>query len=401
MDVYIARQPIFDKYSAVYGYELLYRQSSVNAYTGTDDDQATADLIYNSFLVFGLNELTEGTRAFINFSKGLINSELPLLLPNQRVVIEVLERERATQEILDACKKMRSLGYMLALDDFVFDEEFLPLMDIADIIKVEFPAVSHEVQRRQIRKYKSKVRFLAEKIETREDYQAAVDLGYDYFQGYFFSKPVMINTKEIASLNMNLFRIIEELNTPEPSLEAISGIIQSDLGLSFKLLKLINSAYMGTRNQLKSIRQALAYLGLNETYQWVSLMLLRDLQNVENAELIKLSLLRGRLMNSLAGELNADTVHSEYFFTGMFSFVDILLNKSMADVLVGLPLPVTVKQALLGQDNVQRRMLNCIIDFERADWNAVENNALIRQIGTDRFMRLYVDALKWVSKLRY
>ncbi|MEA4986931.1 MAG: HDOD domain-containing protein [Anaerovorax sp.] len=400
MEVYIARQPIFDRNMDIYGYELLYRKNSNNMYTGIDDDQATAELICNSFLVFGINDLTDGTKAFINFSKGLINSSVPLLLPPNNVVVEILEREDTTQEIIDACKRMRSMGYMLALDDFILEDKFMSLMDTIDIVKVEFPSVNYNIQRNLIQKYKSKVKFLAEKIETREEYQKAFDLGYDLFQGYFFSKPFIMKTREIASLNSNLFSIIEELNKPEPSYKKIAEIIQNDLGLTYKILKLANSAYYGTKNKITSIHQALSYLGMNKIYQWVSLMMLKDFQSVENLELIKLSLIRGKLMDSLAIELGMDTSNSEYFFVGMFSFIDILLNKNMEEIIKWLPFTDNVKMALLGVENDQRKLLNCIINYESATLDT-NQSSLFNKISSKRYMELYVDALKWASSLQY
>lgn len=400
MERYIARQPIFDRDMNLYGYELLYRESNVNLYTGVDDNQATAELICNSFLVFDINDLTDGKKAFINFSKGLIKNNVPLLLPKQNIVIEILEREDTTQEIIDACKKMRDMGYMLALDDFVFEEKFLSLMDTIDIVKIEFPLIDCKIQRDLIQKYKSKIKFLAEKIETREEYQIAFEMGYDYFQGFFFSKPFVMKTKEIESLNSNLLLIMEDLKKEEPSYEKIAGIIQSDLGLTYKLLKLANSAYYGAKNKITSIRQALSYLGMNKIYQWISLMLLKDFQSVENAELIKLSLIRGRLMDSLAVELGLSGANADCFFTGMFSFIDILLNKDMDEVLKYMPFTDNVKMALLGMENEQRELLNCIIDYEKTGLN-MGKASFMNKISAGRYMELYVDALKWASGLNY
>jgi len=401
MDIYIARQPIFDRDMNVYGYELLYRQSSLNQFTGVDDDQATSELIYNSFLVVGLEDLTDGAVAFINFSKGLIESDVPFMLPEKNVVVEVLERDEATEKTIDACRRIRSRGYTLALDDFIFDRDCLPLVDFADIIKVEFPALKYEEQRKFINRYRKKVKFLAEKIETREEFHQAVRLGYDYFQGYFFSKPSMINAREIVSLNVNLFKVMEELNRPEPSIDVISDIIRLDLGLAFKLLKLANSVYIGAKNEIRSIQQALTFIGIKEIHEWITLIFIKDLQNVENAELIKLSLVRGKLMELIAGELHPGSPNPEYFFTGLFSFIDILLGKGMSDILEGLPLPDGVKKALLGEENEQRQMLDAIAACESSDWQKVEDSEPVNRISPHRYMELYIDALKWVSRINY
>jgi c-di-GMP-related signal transduction protein len=175
MNVFIARQPIFDRKNKVYGYELLFRKNNNNYFVPMDDDAATAELIYNSFFVFGIDNLTDGTKAFINCSKGLIDSDFLEVLPKDKIVVEILEREKASRATMEACLRFRSLGYKLALDDFILDEDNLPLVGLTNIIKVDFPDVSCEQQAALINKYKNKVIFLAEKIETRDDYRKAVE----------------------------------------------------------------------------------------------------------------------------------------------------------------------------------------------------------------------------------
>jgi c-di-GMP-related signal transduction protein len=399
MDIFIARQPIFDRNMNVYGYELLYRHNCTNSFNGMDDDLATAALIYNTFLVVGIDHLTDGTKAFINFSKELLGSEVPYLLPTENVVIEVLEREQVTQATIDACCKLRDAGYVLALDDFIVDDNNASLLSSANIIKIEYEFIQENLK--LIENCRGKALLLAEKIETREDYQKAVDMGFDLFQGYFFSKPVILNSKDIVPLNLNLIRIIDELNSQEPSYTVIADIIESDLGISIKLLKMANSVYRGTRTKIKSIKHTLSLWGVKEIYQWISLMLLKEVQNIENAELIKQAFIRGRLMALIGAELRKDTPDSDYFFTGMFSTIDTLLNKPMDQVLKDLPLSGGVKCALLGDDNELRQSLNCILYYENADWNQFLKAYPMNLIGAEKFLDLYVEALKWTNQLNY
>jgi len=205
MDVYVARQPIFDRNMNVFGYELLYRGSINNFFEGTDDNKATAELINNAFLTMNIDELIDETKAFINFPQKLLIEEIPLLLSSDSVVVEVLENVEINENVIEACKKLREKGYIITLGDFVISKEsFLPLMEIAHIVKIEFSAVNYIKQRQLIKQYQNRIKFLADKVETREEYQLAMDMGYDYFQGYFFSKPVIIKGKEIESLNINL-----------------------------------------------------------------------------------------------------------------------------------------------------------------------------------------------------
>ncbi|MGI6732750.1 MAG: EAL and HDOD domain-containing protein [Anaerovoracaceae bacterium] len=400
MDVYIARQPIFNRNMRVHGYELLYRQSNQNHYCGTDDNRATEELIYNSFLVMDLQTLTEGTLAFINFSKDLIHKQFPCILPPESVVIEVLERGEATQETIEACRQLQKSGYTIALDDFILDDDNLPLIEVADIIKVEYPTVNLEKQQSLIKKYRSRVQFLAEKIETREEYDRALKMGYDYFQGYFFSKPAIIGSKEIHSLPINVIRILDELSSPEPSYKIISSIIEKDLGLSYKLLKLVNSVYYGAKNKINTISHALVYIGFEELRQWMGVLMMKDLRNPENAEAIKLCIIRSKLMELIALELRAEQEASKYFFTGLFSLIDVLMHQPMHQILEGLPLPDEVKEALLGKPNKCRECLDYVIACETAPWSdrGIDPSAII---DAKTFMILYLKALDWAQQLNY
>ena len=399
MNVFIARQPIFDRKNKVYGYELLFRKNNNNYFVPMDDDAATAELIYNSFFVFGIDNLTDGTKAFINCSKGLIDSDFLEVLPKDKIVVEILEREKASRATMEACLRFRSLGYKLALDDFILDEDNLPLVGLTNIIKVDFPDVSCEQQAALINKYKNKVIFLAEKIETRDDYRKAVELGYDLFQGYFFCKPNVLKSKDIKTVRASLIAIIDELHKPEPSYFKISDIIQTDLGLSYKLLRLANSVYIGARFKVSSINQALNLLGTRELYQWITLMILKDLQDNDNGELVKQSLIRGKLMNMLALEFHWSDHDSDYFFIGIFSLIDVILSRSFEEILAELPLSDRVKNTLLGEKNDIRDLLDCIASVERAEWDKLNQYQIMQTIGPEKFMARYVEAIKWANSL--
>lgn len=401
MDIYVARQPIFDRKMNVLGYELLYRRGMNNLYEGSDDNQATAELISNSYLNMHFSELTDGTKGFINFSEKMLIEQIPLILPKELTVVEILERVEITDELIEACKKISDKGYTIALDDYIFDESSLPLLEIADIVKVEFPFVEHEIQRKLISKYKNRIKFLAEKVETREEYKLALDMGYDYFQGYFFSKPVIIKSKEVDNLNVNLILILEMLNQKEPDFQKMAEVIQSDLGLAYKLLKLANSALLGTRNKIISIKHALVQLGIIEISKWIYVLLLRDVQTVENKELIKTCLIRAKLMELLAIDIGMRNKKLDYFLTGMFSSIDVLTNRDMKEILDELPLSDDVKDALLGKCNEIREMLDMILNYENLRWMEMESKLTDTDISQEKFMNRYIEALTWVTNSDY
>ena len=401
MDIYIARQPVFDRKMNVYGYELLYRKSTNNFYEGIDDNKSTAELINNAFLTMHVFELTGGTKAFINFSQDLLINEIPLLLPADSIVVEVLERVEINEDVIAACKKLSESGYVIALDDFIFNESYLPLLEIAHIVKIEISAVDCEMQQKLIKQYKNKIKFLAEKVETREEFQLVMEMGYDYFQGYFFSKPTIIKDKEIDSPNINLIRIMKILNEKELEYQRIADIIETDLGLSYKLLKIANSVFFGSRNKILHIKQALVQLGIIELRKWIYLMMLKDKQTIENKELIKTCFIRARFMELLSLELGKKDRQYEYFLTGMFSSIDVLLNKNMKEIVDGLVLTDDIKEALLGRDNEIKNALNMVLNYELLKWDELDNSKTALGVSQERIMNMYMESLMWVMKLDY
>ena len=401
MEVYLARQPIFDKKMKIAGYELLYRRSMNNYFEGLDDNQATADLINNAFLVMPFYELTGGTRAFINFSAEMLIKEIPLVLPRKSIVVEVVERVEATQEVLDALTKLKGVGYTIALDDFAFGETNLPFLELADIVKVEFPNVDAAKQRHYIKQYGKRIKFLAEKVETREDYQRAVEMGYSFFQGYFFSRPVMEKRKEIASLPSILMRIMTELNRSDPDYQTLTEIIETDVGLSYKLLRLAGSVFFGTKGDVYTVKQALVRMGMNEIRKWIYLLLFKNVQNVENHELITNCLIRAKFMEMLATRAGGSRKYYDYFLAGLFSAIDILLDTTMEIAVKELPIIPEVKEALLGASNGIRQALDLVLNYEIGNWDKVDALRLSPLMGRDNLMPLYVEALQWTLRQNY
>jgi c-di-GMP-related signal transduction protein len=400
MDIYIARQPIFNKNMSLFGYELLYRRSSNNYYEGEDHSAATADLVHNTFLVMGFQKLTDGTKGFINFTQDLLEKEVPRILPKDQVVVEILENVTACDTVIAACKRLKADGYILALDDFIFnrtDFDYTPLIELADIIKIDFPVTDKQEQRKLLKQYKNKITFLAEKVETREEYQEAADMGYELFQGYFFSKPMMLRSKEIGTLNIHLLHILEELQKAEPDFFLISETIQRDLGLSFKLLKMANSIYFGGKQIIQDLRQAVIRLGIQEMKRWISIMLLREFENAENSELIKICLLRGKLLSLISIELNQRQSETDFFLTGILSSIDVILNDDMERILSSLALSNAVTDALLGQDGRLKECLDCVLDYERFEFDNARMKLSDMNIALERFMELYMEALTWLK----
>jgi EAL and modified HD-GYP domain-containing signal transduction protein len=216
MDIFVARQPIFDQAQKVYAYELLFRSSLANVFTHADPNQASSKVMSNSFFLLGIDFVTGGKKAFINLTSDLLVQEYATLLPKEAAVVEILETVDPTPEVLNACKNLKEAGYLIALDDFVDKAEYAPLLDLADIIKVDVLATGKEEQRVLLRRLAPKrLRFLAEKVETHEAFQEAAQLGFTYFQGYFFSKPVILKGKDVPGFKLHYFDILREIHRPE------------------------------------------------------------------------------------------------------------------------------------------------------------------------------------------
>ena len=401
MDVHVARQPIFDRKKKVYGYELLFRLGLENKFTEVDGDLATSIVITNSFLVIGMEKLTRGKKAFINFTGNLLLDETATILPKDFLVVEILENIDPSSEIISACRKLKDSGYALALDDFIFEPKFTPLIMLADIIKVDFTLSDEEEIRSLIDKFgKQKgIQFLAEKVETPEQFQVALDMGFAYFQGYFFSKPIIISSKDIEGYKLNVLNILHELNKPDANFGRIEGIIKHDVSISYKILRFINSAFFGFQTNIQSIKQALTLLGLNDFRKWLYLIIVKSVGTDKPDELMVSSIVRARFCESLAGKTPLKNRNSELFFLGMFSMIDTFMDRSMEDVLKKLSLSDDITKTLLGEDGEFKNILDLALSYERADWETVAERSRQLNIDLTTLADLHMEAMDWAYQI--
>lgn len=407
MEVFVARQPIFNDKEEVIAYELLYRSSRENSFSFSDGDKATSDVIINSFLNIGIRELTNGKPSFINFTNKLLTLKVPTYFNPMAIIIEILETVKPTREIIDICIELKSLGYTIALDDFFLmhgDEETLSLLNYVDIVKIDFRSTSR-IARNEMMNYLKpyNLKFLAEKVETREEYEEARRDGYSYFQGYFFSKPVILNSHDIPAYFQNYLLILEKLDIPEPDIHQIAEVIEHDLSLSYKLLKFINSPVFRPKNEITSIKQAIIYLGLNELKKWIYVLAVRGAQESPDSgnsrELIHLSLTRAKLCESIGRREFGDIASSTYFLLGMFSLIDSILNLSIERILDELPLHTEIKDALLGKENEMKEFLDFIKAAERMELNSKNLVKYPYSVDETELFDLYSQANHWASEI--
>lgn len=400
-NVYLARQPIFDRHGKVVAYELLFRTGFNNAYDVIHDgDYASSKTITDSFATLGINLLTGGKPVFINFTRNLLLDQTAIIFPREILTVEVLENVIADKDILEACRKIKHHGYMIALDDFVYQPELDALIDLADIIKIDFIISDRAERQRIIRKIgRDRVKFLAEKVETQEEFTDAKEMGFSYFQGYFFSKPYIVEGRALPGNKLNYMQILREITEPDADFEMLEHIVKRDISLTYKLLKFINSAAFGFQAKIQSIRQALTLLGLVEFRKWASLMALAELGTDKPEELTVNAMMRAKFCEFLASKVNLREKRDDLFLLGMFSNIDAFIDRPIEEVVAELPLSDEIKNALCGQHNSLRDVLDIVIAYERGDWTGW--SARLKQFGIseDDFPVIYANTVDWVNKI--
>jgi EAL and modified HD-GYP domain-containing signal transduction protein len=350
-------------------------------------------------LTFGLGALTHGRRAFINVPRRLLLDGLPESLPASQVVLELLEDIQGDEDVLDACRALRRAGYAIALDDFVLTPCTRPLVDVADYIKVDFLAAHGQEARREIVAAcrGGRPQLLAEKVESADQFQAALDEGFSYFQGFFFGRPVTRTAREIPAQRLAHLRLLRALQDPALTIQKLDELIRQDVSLCFRVLRTVNSAACGQYRRIDSITQALVLMGVGVVRRWVSLWVLAGLSEGAHPELAVMSAVRARCCELLAARAHGAESGAEGFLIGMCSLLDVILGRSMAEVLSLLPLSDSAQAALLGGDSDSSRLLASVMAFERADWGRVGDLASQAGVTLSDLAGAYHDAMSWAA----
>ena len=402
-EAFIGRQAILDQQQKVYAYEILFRSGLKNAFDPTlDGNVATQSVMVGTMLEFGLKKLVSDKKAFINFTEQNLLNRAPKLLPPENVVVEILENVQPTPKIVEAVRELKAEGYKIALDDFVLLPGYEPLIEMADIIKVDFRITTDPEERQKLREIlPSHVRLLAEKIETEEEFHQAMAFGYVLFQGYFFCKPAILHQKKLTSNALSRMRLLKEINRQNVDFASMTNIISSDTNLVHKLLTYINSAGIGLVNHVSNLKQATVLLGASGVKRWVTLISLQTFSEDKPPELFTLSLLRAKFCELIAGELKRPGLTQDAgFLIGMFSLLDVLLMLPMEEVLKEVALADDLNAALLGEDNDLRRILDLVIAYEKGDWDKVIACCEREHIPVDHLKPKYDAVLEWYNALQ-
>mgnify|MGYP003563554486 CR=1 FL=1 len=395
-DVYVARQPIFDKNKHIYAYELLFRDGTANHVPDIGGDEATTTLLANTFFTIGMDTLAGGRKLFINYTQNLLEKKIPLLLSKETTVIEILEDVKPCPALIDACEQMAAHGYTIALDDFVYLPELEPLIAMASILKIDFRLSSRAAIDGYVKQLtRSNLCLLAEKVETHDEFDAAREMGFELFQGYFFCKPEIIRGHEIQGSQLNLMMIMAQINSDTFSCDELEKLIVRDMGISYKLFKYLNSAFFARVSRVASVKQALVYLGEKEIRRFVSLLAMSRLAEGKPTELVRAACIRGKFCELLGTEAHEQTPPSEMFTLGLFSLIDAVMDQPMEKILGELPLSGPITRALVDAKGRLAGYIELVRSYENGRWDRVARLSRALNLNEKTLPGLYLQACKW------
>ena len=394
---FVARQPILTRDEKVFGYELLFRNGVDDYFQNPDGEVASRSTLTTSMLM-GLDALCDGRRAFINCTRDVLLKDYVTLLPSTQTVVEILETVPADDLVFAACRRLKEAGYLIALDDYGFCDPRAPLADLADIIKVDMKATSAADAAAIVRRHGPwRCRMLAEKVESREDFLAAKQAGFVYFQGYFFRRPETLSATEIPANQSNYMRMLQAVGRAELDVHEVEEVIKAEASLCYRLLRYLNSPVFGFANEIHSVRHALAILGEREVRRWVRLVATLGAAQDKSTELVLSALVRARFCELLSPKVPHGD--SDLFLMGLLSLMDAMLEVPMSRVLENVPVDQEIKAVLLGGDSRLRSFYQLMLAQESGEWQAITE--LVRQLclNESEVAESYWEAVHWAQQV--
>jgi EAL and modified HD-GYP domain-containing signal transduction protein len=399
---YVARQPVFDAGKGVWGYELLFRNSTAdNIAEIGNEDAATSQVIADGFGLIQ-QDIEENQRLLVNFPRNMLLGNAAEFLPPETCVVEILENVQPEPEILEVLQDLKDRGYTLALDDYIGQEGFEPFVELADIVKVDCLDLELEELKNIAKVLKQiGVQMLAEKVETNEMFNLCLELGFELFQGFFFSRPEIIPGKKISTSNLNRMRLLGSISSENFDVEDMTNAINSDVSVSYRLLKFMNSPTFGLPNKINSIQQAIALIGYKKLAGWLRMILLSDISaGPAGDELAFLSIKRAKFLELTCLDFKQCPLRSEsMFMLGLFSLLDVFLNRPMEDLMAELPVKQELVQALTDKTSEAAVFLEIVKSLELADWKNLNN--LIAKTGLLplSIAQNHLAAMQWANEI--
>lgn len=396
MDIFIARQPIFDKKEKVKAYELLYRDAdNLDRAVINDVDMATRRLVADAVTVFDIQKLANYNPAFINFGYDLLMEDFAKTLTPNQVVIDLADDVLEHEDIINKIKEYKLLGYSFSMQYRTPNELFNKLVSMVDVLMVDIQSLSYDEMKQVVHKYRNnRLTLLAQKIETREEFQMAQQLKFDYYQGYFFEKPLLITDKSVDTSRLNYFRLINEINKIDIDFVKVANIIKLDTALTYQLLKTMNKVGFARLRQTKDIMDCILRMGEDNLRNWLLLIITRRFNKGKSDEIAKYAYIRGMFMEQLMKE-STNPIYSKKskdgYLVGMFSMLPMIADMSMQSILDGLDLGEEINGALLGTEENE---LKLVLDLVRYYDHSISTKPTIDMgIDTSEIARIYTDCI--------
>ncbi len=400
MEQYISRQPIFDAHLGLLAYELLCFGNECDVENQVVGAELSVKQLVKNTITDDATRIAADKVIYVDYTDRIINDRVELYLDSNRMVVEVSSEIAPTDKVFAAIDNIRKLGYKIALDklNVVFPEE--KLLRLANIVKIDFRTTTSADRRVMLTRLAScGVELLALNVKDRSEYQEAIAMGFNLFQGFFFASPTLISSAEMKSISLNHIRLIGELFAEKPSFDALTNIVESDVNMSYKLLKLINSAAFYRRNKIKNINQALVILGLKELRKWATLIMLEDNCQDKPEELVRVAIIRAKMMETIAHQQLPQIDSQKAFLVGLMSLIDVMMERPMEKVLEELPLDDEIGVALMNRKNVFGILLRMIELYEQSSFEGVRHITEGLNLSGQKLPFIYFEALEWAELL--
>ena len=392
-DIFIGRQPIYNENLGVSAYELLFRSQDCSI-EDIGENAATAQVVTSSFFEIGIEKLVDSRQVAINASEQLLQEVDTLPIPPKKVILEMPSTIDVSLQLFDTLKKLSAMGFTIAIDDCIDKANLKPLVPLANFIKVDVRRINQHKARSYLKKLqKLNKPLLALKVESLAEYEAYRDLGFSYFQGYFLSRPRILKATKLGENKLSVINIIRAIYDRDTESTEIARLISEDIALSYKLLKLVNSALFGLRREIDSIKQAVVLLGRKTLRTWVSMLALSTIDD-RPAEITKIAMTRAKMCELLAEKAGLSSKES-FFTVGIFSALDILMDVPLHRAVDSLPLSNSVKGALLDKEGRMGEALYCTLAYEHSNWKHVS----FQDLSTKQVIECYVQAVEWANKV--
>ena len=404
MFAYVARQAIYNVEKRVFAYELLFRDGDSNCFPDMSPDEATSNMIATSHLSIGIEDITFNKPAFINFHRDTLLYRFPSTLDPLSVVIEIVETVEVNDELVQACKHIRNLGYQLALDDYDFGARWDVFLPFVDYIKVEVEEIEKQgaAAVAKIQNLNNHgVKIIAEKVETHEQFERFKDMGVKLFQGYFLARPEMIRHRDLNASLHSVTELVSLSNSPNFDVKEVTKVIEHDVGLAYKLMRFVNNPLINKRQKIESLQHALNYMGHIEIKKFIALLALANLRGEKPGELLIQSLVRARFCSLISVELELPENPPSSFLLGLFSMLDALLDQPMESLVQKLPVGEELQDALCRKntDSNMGLQLRACFAFEEANWDEIDYIAEEFEITGERLYTLYYEAMHWAQNM--